>query len=64
MKNIIALLIILALLGAATAYIVRAKRKGSRCIGCPAADCCCTNKNNNPQSSACASVKEDKPSKP
>lgn len=38
--DIIIILIITAILVAAIAYIVRAKKKGAKCIGCPAGDCC------------------------
>lgn len=44
MKDIIAVLIILAILAVAIAYIVKAKKKGAKCIGCPAAGCCQMNK--------------------
>ncbi len=38
--DILILLLIVAIVGAAIAYIVRAKKKGARCIGCPAGECC------------------------
>ena len=44
MINVIIALVIVAIIGAAIAYIVRAKKKGAKCIGCPAADVCCTAK--------------------
>ena len=40
MIDIIVILIILAIVGAAIGYIVKAKKKGAKCIGCPAAGCC------------------------
>ncbi len=40
MADIIVALIILAILGAAIAYIYRAKKSGAKCIGCPAAGKC------------------------
>ena len=49
MTNIIVGLIIAAILGAAVAYIVREKKKGAKCIGCPASDCCSMKKANHPQ---------------
>lgn len=39
MTDLIAGLIILAILGAAIGYIVHAKRSGKKCLSCPAADC-------------------------
>ena len=35
MANVIAVLIILILIGCALAYIIRKKKNGARCIGCP-----------------------------
>lgn len=43
-KDVIVVLIILAIIGAAIAYIVRAKKKGAKCIGCPASGCCSMSK--------------------
>ena len=40
MKNIILIFVLVAILGGAIFYIVRAKRKGEKCIGCPAAKTC------------------------
>ena len=41
MADIIASIIIAALVGAAIAYIVRAKRRGAKCIGCPTGESAC-----------------------
>ena len=38
--DILIILVIAVIIGAAIAYIVRAKKKGAKCIGCPAGDCC------------------------
>ncbi len=40
MINIIAILVVLVILGGAIAYIVKSKKKGVKCIGCPAAGSC------------------------
>ena len=40
MTNVIVILIVLAIVGAAIAYIVREKKRGVKCIGCPAAATC------------------------
>ena len=40
MADIIAVIILAALVGVAVAYIVRAKRSGVKCIGCPAGGSC------------------------
>lgn len=39
MGNIIATVIVVSILGGAVAYIVKAKKSGKKCIGCP--DGCC-----------------------
>ena len=36
MTDLIALLVLVLILGPAVAYIVKAKRRGVKCIGCPA----------------------------
>ena len=38
--DIIAIAVIAAVVGIAVAYIVRQKKKGAKCIGCPYADAC------------------------
>ncbi len=40
MANFIVVVIILLIVGAALAYIVKEKKKGTKCIGCPAAATC------------------------
>lgn len=40
MENIIAVLVLAVLIGAAAAYLVRAKRSGVKCVGCPAGGNC------------------------
>lgn len=40
MTNVIAAAIAILILGAAIAYIVREKRRGVKCVGCPDADVC------------------------
>jgi len=35
MANIIATVVILAIVGIAVGYIIRAKKRGQKCIGCP-----------------------------
>ena len=44
--NIIASVIVIAILGGAVAYIVRSKKKGKVCIGCPYADQCAMRRQN------------------
>lgn len=40
MGNIIAIILIVLILGLAITYIVRAKKKGVTCIGCPSGESC------------------------
>lgn len=40
MENVIALLVLIIILGLAVSYIVKAKKKGVKCIGCPAGGNC------------------------
>ena len=43
MENIIIIGILLVIVGASVLYIWKEKKKGARCIGCPAAGGCRTN---------------------
>lgn len=40
MANSIITLILILAVGAAIAYIIKAKRSGKKCIGCPYSDSC------------------------
>ena len=40
MVNIIAVIVLLAIVAAAAGYVIRAKKKGQHCIGCPHAKTC------------------------
>ena len=40
MANVIAVIILVILVGSAVAYIINAKKKGVKCIGCPAGGNC------------------------
>ena len=40
MSNAIVILILLAILGGAAVYIIKAKKSGQKCIGCPYAKEC------------------------
>lgn len=40
MENIIIIAILVVLVGSAVGYIVKFKRSGKKCIGCPYADSC------------------------
>ncbi len=38
--DVIGIIVVVLALGGAIAYIVRAKKKGAHCIGCPSSGCC------------------------
>lgn len=40
MADFIVIAIIVVIVGCATAYVVKAKKNGAKCIGCPAAGKC------------------------
>ena len=40
MENVILIFVLAAILGGAIVYIVRTKRRGVKCIGCPAGGTC------------------------
>lgn len=48
MENIIAAIIVIAVVAAAGLYIYKAKKSGQKCIGCPhsksCSGCCCGSK--------------------
>ncbi len=46
MKEIIAVLVILVIVILAVIYIVKQKKKGNKCIGCPYSTCPSRNKGN------------------
>ena len=45
MENVILIVALVVILGGAIAYVVRAKKKGVKCIGCPAGGDCGKNGN-------------------
>ena len=40
MKNIMVIFVLAVIIGSAIAYIVKAKKSGVKCIGCPSAKSC------------------------
>ncbi len=46
MEDILVLAILVAVLAAAIIYVVRAKKKGVKCVGCPHANTCGKNTEN------------------
>ena len=50
MVNIIVIAVIVLVVGGALAYIIKAKKSGKKCIGCPDS-CSCSSKDKNGQNS-------------
>ncbi len=34
--------VVLVIVALAAWYVIRAKKRGAKCIGCPSGDCCCS----------------------
>lgn len=45
LTDIIVVAVIALIVGGAAAYIVKAKKSGKKCIGCPYSDTCASNQN-------------------
>ena len=64
MEEFIAIALILLIVGGASAYIIKAKKSGKKCIGCPYADACpskggtCNCKDENNENSASVILRE------
>lgn len=41
-KNLIVILVLAVIIGLAIAYIIKAKKSGAKCIGCPSGGCNCS----------------------
>jgi hypothetical protein len=46
-SELIAIIVILIIIGGAIFYIIKSKKKGNKCIGCPYSKQCSKNKKNN-----------------
>jgi hypothetical protein len=57
MGEYIAIGIIVLIIGFAVFYVVKAKKSGKKCIGCPDA-CCCKHKENGDGNCCCSSNKK------
>lgn len=53
MITIIAVLVLLAIVGGAVTYIIKEKKKGTRCIGCPVAGSCSKNHKQDTKAHSC-----------
>ena len=52
MTDLIIAVVVFVIVGAATAYIIKEKKKGTKCIGCPSA-CQCSGKKCESSSCSC-----------
>ncbi len=57
MKDLVVILVLAVIIGAAVRYIIKAKKNGAKCIGCPSGGCC-PSKNNGEQCSCGCNTKE------
>ncbi len=53
MENIIAIIVIFLVVSFAFGYIIRAKKKGQKCIGCPYSGTCSKKSGENASSCSC-----------
>jgi len=53
LENIIATVVLVAILGGAVAYLVKAKKSGQKCIGCPHSKTCASQKSKNNEGCGC-----------
>ena len=58
--DIIVLVIIAVLIGGAIAYIIRAKKRGQKCIGCPYSGQCSSAKKSNGGNGSCHNGNDNK----
>lgn len=56
--DVVAIVSILIVIGGAVAYIIKSKKSGKKCIGCPYASSC--SKNNNTCSCCSGAIREEK----
>lgn len=56
-SDIIAILFIVIIIGGSLFYIIRAKKKGQKCIGCPYSKTCSSNKQNQCSQCSCENEK-------
>lgn len=57
MVNVIAVVVLLAIVVLAARYVIKAKKKGRKCIGCP--DGCCPNRGDG-SGCTCGCIEKDK----
>ena len=58
--NIVAGLVILAIVVAAVAYLIRAKKRGVKCVGCSEAGCCSSSTKHAEETECCCGCHGEK----
>ena len=58
--DVLLIVVLVLILGGAALYIVRAKRRGQHCIGCPDSDCCSGCCSGCQDASGCCHPKEER----
>lgn len=53
MTDIIIVAVLLGIIGAAAAYVIKAKKKGVKCIGCPSGTACAHKDNSGNAGTGC-----------
>lgn len=54
MENMIIIAILAAILGFVVWYLIRAKKRGQKCIGCPSGGCNCSGESSNSCGCGCS----------
>ncbi|MBQ9166320.1 MAG: FeoB-associated Cys-rich membrane protein [Oscillospiraceae bacterium] len=45
MENLIIVAVLIVIIGLSVRYMIKAKKRGEKCIGCPNGCCCCSSAN-------------------
>ena len=59
-KDIIVILILIIVFGLASGYIIKSKKSGVKCIGCPSGGSCCSLKNKKDKDCRCSCCDNEK----
>ena len=62
LADIIIVAVLLVIVGSASAYIVKAKKSGKKCIGCPDGAGCCSSKGGKNGQECCCGCSNTAPS--
>lgn len=56
MEDLIMIIILVIIIGTSLTYIIKSKKKGVKCIGCPSSSCC---SNANKKDGECCNCKKE-----